>query len=79
MSLRESKFLADLFLSVIEDEVKKNVKIFKAIPEARRSAPHQYLSARAASGEAGRLAAGNQRRIAVQFINVRSRSPFRAP
>ena len=51
MSLRESKFLADLFLSVIEDEVKKNVKIFKAIPEARRSAPHQYLSARAASGD----------------------------
>ena len=41
MSLRESKFLADLFLSVIEDEVKKNVKIFKAIPEARRSAPHR--------------------------------------
>ena len=50
MSLRESKFLADLFLSVIEDEVKKNVKIFKAIPEARRSAPHHYLFARAASG-----------------------------
>ncbi len=35
MSPQESKFLADFFLSVIEDEVMKNVKIFKAIPEAR--------------------------------------------
>ncbi len=51
MSPQESKFLADLFLSVIEDDVKKNVKIFRAIPEARRSEPHQYISARAASGD----------------------------